>query len=190
MTQELLKEIDYDEFLKKNCKSPEEVDNRRRNVAELIESMHSHVAKSKRGLRGFLDSVALDQDKEDDDDGGQGISLITMHASKGLEFPVCFMIGVEDGIMPHSRSVDEGNRDEERRLFYVAITRAKQDLTITWCHSRRRYGDKLPCQPSSFFRELDKEELIETDHKTLEAVPAKDDFASDYFEQMKEMLSS
>ncbi|MAB76702.1 MAG: hypothetical protein CMO47_09630 [Verrucomicrobiales bacterium] len=100
------------------------------------------------------------------------------------------MIGVEDGIMPHSRSVDEGNRDEERRLFYVAITRAKQDLTITWCHSRRRYGDKLPCQPSSFFRELDKEELIETDHKTLEAVPAKDDFASDYFEQMKEMLSS
>ncbi|MAB76793.1 MAG: DNA helicase UvrD, partial [Verrucomicrobiales bacterium] len=81
MTQELLKEIDYDEFLKKNCKSPEEVDNRRRNVAELIESMHSHVAKSKRGLRGFLDSVALDQDKEDDDDGGQGISLITMHAS-------------------------------------------------------------------------------------------------------------
>ncbi len=190
MTQELLKEIDYDEFLKKNCKSPEEVENRRRNVAELIESMHSHVAKSKRGLRGFLDSVALDQDKEDDDDGGQGISLITMHASKGLEFPVCFMIGVEDGIMPHSRSVDEGNRDEERRLFYVAITRAKQDLTITWCHSRRRYGDKLPCQPSSFFRELDKEELIETDHKTLEAVPAKDDFASDYFEQMKEMLSS
>ena len=190
MTQELLKEIDYDEFLKKNCKSPEEVDNRRRNVAELIESMHSHVAKSKRGLRGFLDSVALDQDKEDDDDGGQGISLITMHASKGLEFPVCFMIGVEDGIMPHSRSVDEGNRDEERRLFYVAITRAKQDLTITWCHSRRRYGDKLPCQPSSFFRELDKEELIETDHKTLEAVPAKGDFASDYFEQMKEMLSS
>ena len=190
MTQELLKEINYDEFLKKNCKSPEDVDNRRRNVAELIESMHSHVAKSKRGLRGFLDSVALDQDKEDDDDGGQGISLITMHASKGLEFPVCFMIGVEDGIMPHSRSVDEGNRDEERRLFYVAITRAKQDLTITWCHSRRRYGDKLPCQPSSFFRELDKEELIETDHKTLEAVPAKDDFASDYFEQMKEMLSS
>ncbi len=190
MTQELLKEIDYDVFLKKNCKSPEEVDNRRRNVAELIESMHSHVAKSKRGLRGFLDSVALDQDKEEDDDGGQGISLITMHASKGLEFPVCFMIGVEDGIMPHSRSVDEGNRDEERRLFYVAITRAKQDLTITWCHSRRRYGDKLPCQPSSFFKELDKEELIETDHKTLEAEPAKDDFASDYFEQMKEMLSS
>lgn len=190
MTQELLEEINYDDFLKKNCKSPEEVDNRRRNVAELIESMHSHVAKSKGGLRGFLDSVALDQDKEDDDDGGQGVSLITMHASKGMEFPVCFMIGVEDGIMPHSRSVDEGNRDEERRLFYVAITRAKQDLTITWCHSRRRFGDKLPCQPSSFFRELDKEELIETDHKTLEAAPPNDDFASDYFEQMKEMLSS
>lgn len=190
MTEELLKEINYDEFLQRNCKSQEEVDNRRRNVSELIESIHTHVSKSKRGLRGFLDSVALLQDKEDDEEGEQGVSLITMHASKGLEFPVCFMIGLEDGIMPHSRSVDEGNRDEERRLFYVAITRAKQDLTISWCHSRRRYGDKLPCQPSSFFKELDEEEIIETDHKTIEATPADDDFASDYFEQMKEMLSS
>tara|TARA_R110000850_G_scaffold202967_17_gene329104 strand:- start:1497 stop:3500 length:2004 start_codon:yes stop_codon:yes gene_type:complete len=191
MTEELLKEINYSDFLKKNCKTSEEVDNRRRNVAELVEGMHHHASKSKKGLRGFLDSAALMQDREDkDDDGGQGVSLITMHAAKGLEFPVCFIIGVEDGILPHSRSVDEGNKDEERRLFYVGITRAMEDLTISWCHSRRRYGDKLPCQPSSFFKELDKEELIETDHGTLEAAPVEEDFATDYFEQMKEMLSS
>ncbi|MEM1443285.1 MAG: 3'-5' exonuclease, partial [Verrucomicrobiota bacterium] len=99
-------------------------------------------------------------------------------------------IGVEDGILPHSRSLEEGSREEERRLFYVGITRAKEDLTITWCHSRRRYGDNLPCQPSSFFKELDKEEVEETDHETLASAPVDEDFATDYFEQMKSMLSS
>lgn len=190
MTDELMKEIAYSDYIKKNCKTPEEVDSRRRNVAELLDGMHAHYEKSKRGLRGFLDSVALMQDKEKEDDQGQGVSLITMHAAKGLEFPVCFIIGVEDGILPHSRSLEEGSRDEERRLFYVGITRAKEDLTITWCHSRRRYGDNLPCQPSSFFKELDKEEIEETDHETLASAPVDEGFATDYFEQMKAMLSS
>jgi len=192
MTEELIKEISYAEFLKKNCKTPEEVDSRRKNVSELIDGMHSHFEKSKRGLRGYLDSVALMQDREDakNETEGNGVSLITMHAAKGLEFPVCHIIGVEEGILPHSRSIEEGSRDEERRLLYVGITRAKEDLTITWCRSRKRYGDKMPCQPSSFFRELSKEELIETDHTTLAAAPADEDYAADYFARMKEMLSS
>lgn len=192
MTEELIREIGYAEFLKKNCKTPEEVDSRRKNVSELIDGMHSHFEKSKRGLRGYLDSVALMQDREDAENEaeGNGVSLITMHAAKGLEFPVCHIIGVEEGILPHSRSIEEGSRDEERRLLYVGITRAKEDLTITWCRSRKRYGDKMPCQPSSFFRELSKEELIETDHSTLAAAPVDEDYAADYFAKMKEMLSS
>lgn len=192
MADELIKEISYAEFLKKNCKTPEEVDSRRKNVSELIDGMHSHFEKSKRGLRGYLDSVALMQDREDakNEAEGNGVSLITMHAAKGLEFPVCHIIGVEEGILPHSRSIEEGSRDEERRLLYVGITRAKEDLTITWCRSRKRYGDKMPCQPSSFFRELSKEELIETDHTTLAAAPVDEDYAADYFARMKEMLSS
>lgn len=189
MTEALLKEIDYDDFLKRSCKTPEETDMRRRNVSEFIDGMRFQQEKSRRGLRGFLDAVALMQDKEEKDDGGTGVSLITMHAAKGLEFPVCFIVGAEDGIMPHSRSIEEGNRTEERRLFYVGITRAMEDLSITWCRSRRRYGDKLPCQPSSFFRELDKEELDETDHETLASAPVDDAFADDYFEQMKRMLA-
>jgi len=193
MTEELIKEIDYDGFLKKNCKTPEEVDSRRKNISELIDGMHSHVEKSRKGLRGYLDSVALMQEREEEKNNeaeGNGVSLITMHAAKGLEFPVCHIIGVEEGILPHSRSIEEGSRDEERRLLYVGITRAKEDLTITWCYSRKRYGDRMPCQPSSFFRELSKEELIETSHETLAAAPADEDFAADYFARMKEMLSS
>lgn len=191
MTEELMKEINYSDYLKKNCKTQEEIDNRRKNVGELIDGMHHHYEKSKRGLRGFLDSVALMQDKEDkEDDKGQGVSLITMHAAKGLEFPVCFIVGVEEGVLPHSRSIEEGSRDEERRLFYVGITRAKAELTITWCRSRKRYGEKHLCEQSSFFKELDKEEYEETDHETLESTPVEEDFATDYFEQMKSMLSS
>jgi len=188
MTEELVKEISYDDYLKKNCKTPEEVDNRRKNVSEFIDGMHHHREKSKRGLRGFLDSVALMQDREKEKDEGQGVSLITMHAAKGLEFPVCFIVGVEEGILPHSRSVEEGSRAEERRLLYVGITRAMEELSITWCHSRRRYGDKMPCQPSSFFKEFDQAEIIVTDHQTLASAPAEEEFAEDYFEQMKSML--
>lgn len=65
-----------------------------------------------------------------------------------------------------------------------------EELSVTWCHSRRRYGDKLPCQPSSFFKEFAAEEIIETDYETLESTPVEEDFATDYFERMKSMLSS
>ncbi|MEM7697406.1 MAG: UvrD-helicase domain-containing protein [Verrucomicrobiota bacterium] len=190
MAEDLLKEIDYTEYLKKNCKSAEEVDMRRRNIAELIEAMHNHVAKRNSGLRRFLDSVALMQEKEDDKDQTEerGVSLITMHAAKGLEFKISYLVGVEEGVLPHSRSVEEGSKAEERRLFYVGITRAMDRLTITWCHSRRRWGELMPCQPSSFFKELSEDEIEKTDYDSLAAEPAEDSFATDYFDQMTKML--
>lgn len=191
MTRELLREINYESFLRKNCKNDAEFDMRRQNVVELIEGMQIHRERSNRGLRGFLDSVALMQDREEKkEDEGQGVSLITMHAAKGLEFPICYIIGLEEGILPHTRSLDEGTRDEERRLLYVGITRAMNELTLTWCHSRRRYGDKMPCMPSSFIKELRHEELEETSWDTLASTPAEEDFAMDLFAQMKEMLAS
>ncbi|NNE91774.1 MAG: UvrD-helicase domain-containing protein [Verrucomicrobiales bacterium] len=192
MTEAMLEEIGYTDYVKRICKSPDEADMRRRNVHEFLEGMHQHVSNRKTGLRGFLDAVALMQDKEekeDDKENGTGVSLITMHAAKGLEFPKCFIVGVEEGVLPHSRSVEEGSRDEERRLFYVGITRAMEKLTITWCHSRRRYGDLMPCMPSSFFKELDEDELEKTDYQTLADEPADEELAADYFARMKEMLS-
>ncbi len=191
MTEELIKEIEYSDFLKKNCKNQEEIDTRRANLGELIESMHAHVArKSSKGLRSFLDGVALMQDKEKEKDEAQmdGVFLITMHAAKGLEFPICYIVGVEDGILPHSRSIEEGSRSEERRLFYVGITRAQESLTITWCNARKRYGDPMPCQPSSFFKELCENEHVREDYEELETRPVDDDFANDYFAKMREMI--
>ena len=192
MTEQLIEELGYWDYLKRTCKDAAEADNRQRNVREMVEGMYSYLAKGKRGgLRGFLDSVALMQDREDDDkEDGWGVSLITMHAAKGLEFPVCFIVGVEEGVLPHSRSVEEGSRDEERRLLYVGITRAMERLTLSWCHSRKRYGDRMPCQRSSFFKELDESLLEVVDYEELSNRAAEEDVAEDYFARMKAMLAS
>ena len=75
-----------------------------------------------------------------------------MHSCKGLEFPHVYIVGLEDGLLPHSRSKVEGTLDEERRLFYVAITRAMQTLTISHCGGRKKYGALMPCHPSPFLQ--------------------------------------
>ena len=90
------------------------------------------------GLRGFLDEILLDQEREEEEDteNKRGVTLITMHAAKGLEFPNVYIVGVEEGILPHDRSKAEGALDEERRLLYVGITRAMRALTMTHCRAR------------------------------------------------------
>ncbi|MDF1754391.1 MAG: UvrD-helicase domain-containing protein [Verrucomicrobiales bacterium] len=189
MTEDLIREIEYEDFLKRSCKTADEANSRRKNVADLVESMYAHTQKKKRGLRRFLDSCALMQDKDKEKEQGDEVSLITMHASKGLEFPVCHLIGMEEGILPHSRSIEEGTKDEERRLLYVGITRAKEQLTITWCHSRKKWGDKVPCMPSTFFNEMDKNECEETSYEEIAEEPVNEDYAANFFQEMKAMLS-
>jgi superfamily I DNA/RNA helicase len=88
---------------------------------------------------------------------GPGVTLITLHAAKGLEFPHVYLIGLEEGLLPHDRSKMEGTVDEERRLLYVGITRARQTLALTWCGHRIKYGSASPCTPSSFIKELPAE---------------------------------
>jgi ATP-dependent DNA helicase Rep len=84
---------------------------------------------------------------------------MTLHASKGLEFPYVYLIGAEEGILPHQTSVDEDNVEEERRLAYVGITRAKIELTFTLCKERRQYGELIRPTPSRFLEELPQDDL-------------------------------
>ena len=112
-------------FLARNCKTDTEREQRKFNVADFLESLREYESSGrKKGLQGFLDDVALQQDREEDDEGS-GVNLITLHAAKGLEFPVVYLVGLEEGILPHKRSLEEGTKDEERRLLYVGMTRAK-----------------------------------------------------------------
>ena len=85
---------------------------------------------------------------------------MTLHASKGLEFPYVYLIGMEEGILPHQTSIDEDNVEEERRLAYVGITRAQKELTFSLCRERRQYGELVRPEPSRFLAELPNDDVL------------------------------
>jgi len=99
-----------------------------------------------------------DEVSEDEDDGDK-VQLLTLHAAKGLEFPHVYIIGVEEDILPHRNSIEGDAVEEERRLCYVGITRARQTLTLSFCAKRKQYGDFLNCSPSRFLDELPSEDV-------------------------------
>ncbi|MBI4889811.1 MAG: UvrD-helicase domain-containing protein, partial [Acidobacteria bacterium] len=139
------------------------------NLEELV-SAAADAAERGDTLRDFLDYAALVSDADSVDEEAQ-VSLLTMHNAKGLEYPVVFIAGMEEGLFPHSRSKDNDEQlEEERRLCYVAMTRAMQRLYLTSARYRRKYGGSPlePCQPSRFLQEV-PQHLIEELHETRQA---------------------
>ncbi|MDX6765922.1 MAG: UvrD-helicase domain-containing protein [Candidatus Methylacidiphilales bacterium] len=168
----LLKDIGYEEDLKRTSKDPEEHASRSENVQGLVNALAEHQAKELGDLNAFIDTMLLDSaDKEEEkEDDGYGVTLMTLHGAKGLEFTRVYLVGVEEGLLPHDRVKLEGNLEEERRLFYVGITRAKKWLTLTRCQSRRRYGKEEPRHPSVFLDELPEEGV---EHQTTASTRVK-----------------
>ena len=166
-----LTETGYLEELKRLEKDPEAAETRIRNLRELMPTMDGIGNHPAERLENFLENVTLDSDYQDEKENTQdAVTLITMHSCKGLEFPHVFVVGLEDGLLPHTRSKSEGTMDEERRLFYVAVTRAMQTLTITHCAGRKKYGQLLPCHPSPFLNELPPELVEHSDSKSKQPV--------------------
>jgi superfamily I DNA/RNA helicase len=181
-------EIDFVDYLGRTCKTDTEREQRKLNVADFLVSLRDYESSGrKNGLQGFLDDVALQQDREDDDDG-LGVNLITLHAAKGLEFPVVYLVGLEEGVLPHKRSLEEGTKDEERRLLYVGMTRAMERLTMSFCSMRVRYGEEVYCERSSFLDEIDPQYVDIFSNDELSARPVEENDAMAYFARMKEML--
>ncbi len=113
-------------------------------------------------LSGLLEQVALVSSVDEWDGQADRVSVMTLHAAKGLEFPVVFVTGLEEGLLPHLRpSADPGevNLEEERRLLYVGMTRAREELVLTWARARRRFGPSQPTAPSQFIKELPAKEI-------------------------------
>jgi DNA helicase-2/ATP-dependent DNA helicase PcrA len=167
MGEMLLAETEYLAWLKKGAKTPEDTVRWEMGVNEMLKSLATYDEKNRSdGLTGYLDEICLDDEREDKDDieKKKGVCLITMHASKGLEFPIVYLPGLEQGILPHRRSYEEGRVDEERRLFYVGITRAKQRLTISHTRNRIKWGQKQTSLPSPFLKELDPKFIEEVDY--------------------------
>ncbi len=159
LIKSLLARIDYEKYLLKG--GSEEAKERWNNVLELINVAATIVAGADEDpLTLFLERVSLVSDVDNLRDTENGVTLLTLHAAKGLEFPVVFIAGLEDGLLPHSRSIDEPDEmEEERRLFYVGITRAKDQLYLLHTFRRTRYGSSDISIPSRFLSEIPKDHI-------------------------------
>ena len=157
---ELLIRTGYVDML--NSKDTEENKTRLENVRELKSSIHSYVENTEiPTLAGFLEEIALYTDIQEYNDADDAVVMMTMHSAKGLEFPHVFLVGFEDGLFPGMRSIgDKEEMEEERRLCYVAITRAKQHLTITHARQRMLYGRTSAALASRFLREIPEDCMV------------------------------
>jgi DNA helicase II / ATP-dependent DNA helicase PcrA len=136
------------------AENSDESEARLENLEELVNAAVDYDKQEQNGLRDFIDHSALVSDT-DKFDRNAAVTMMTVHAAKGLEFPIVFLVGLEDGIFPHSRSVNDPKElEEERRLAYVAITRAEKILYITHSMRRRVYGEEMAAEPSQFLNEL------------------------------------
>jgi superfamily I DNA/RNA helicase len=193
--ERFLDEIGYLDELRRSEKNEENAKNRLRNLQELIGTMDgqsesefdSSAAPLLERVQTFLEQITLDNEREEEDEARRNaVTLITMHSCKGLEFPHVHIVGMEDGLLPHARSKQENTLDEERRLFYVAMTRAKLTLTISHCLTRKKHGAKTPCHPSPFLLELPSELIEHASEKGKRRVSVDD--GKQIFEAMRSSL--
>ncbi|MFZ0383409.1 MAG: UvrD-helicase domain-containing protein [Solirubrobacteraceae bacterium] len=127
------------------------------NVAAEYDALTAAEPEREASLAGFLEQTALRSDADDNSDDEGLVTLMTLHNAKGLEYPIVFMIGLEEGVFPHSRALDEGGLEEERRLCYVGITRAQRDLYLTYARTRNVFGARSFGAPSRFISEIPAE---------------------------------
>lgn len=163
LIDELLEDIQYQAWITKQSASPEQAEMRWRNVEELLKWIRSIAEKdTERDLKAVVAAISLMGilDKNDDDSDGNVVSLMTLHAAKGLEFPHVTIVGMEEDILPHRASIEDDMVEEERRLFYVGITRAKRELTLSYANKRKRFGEQIDCKPSRFLDELDEQHIV------------------------------
>lgn len=189
--REMVEEIDYKSYLVSEfSKSEKAVRFKLKNIEyflTMIENWENDPDNLNPNLFQYLNRITLMSRDDLDDEQSRGkVNLMTIHASKGLEFPVVFIAGCEEGLIPHQRSLEEneGNIEEERRLFYVAITRAQEKLILSSCQKRRKQGVLIDCEPSRFLDEI-PENLVEY-HNPEE--PVSGEKAKNLFEDMLKNL--
>ncbi|BCU07022.1 UvrD-helicase domain-containing protein [Allochromatium tepidum] len=159
----LLQAIGYKGWLRENASSQPVAERRYQNVEDLLDWLGRlrQGESPKTSLVELVDHLALMDvlDRQDEDAGGDRVHLMTLHAAKGLEFPQVFLVGMEEELLPHRTSIEEDSIEEERRLAYVGITRAREALTFTLARRRRRYGEWVRGEPSRFLSELPEDQL-------------------------------
>ena len=162
----LIRKINYEDYLYETSTSAKAAEMRMKNISELYrwvtEMLEGDELDEAMTLPEVVTRLTLRDmmERNNEEEGGDQVQLMTLHASKGLEFPYVFMVGTEERILPHQTSIDEDNVDEERRLAYVGITRAQRALWFSMCRERRQFGETLRCEPSRFLMELPQDDLL------------------------------
>lgn len=163
--RDLIRGVDYESWLFETSASPKAAEMRMKNVNTLFQWMTEMLEGSDIDEPMTLTQVVtrftlrdMMERGESEEDADQ-VQLMTLHASKGLEFPYVYLVGMEEGLLPHQSSIDENNVEEERRLAYVGITRARKELTFSLCRERRQYGEVIRPEPSRFLMELPQDDL-------------------------------
>ncbi|MFC7369038.1 DNA helicase Rep [Vreelandella zhaodongensis] len=170
--RDMLRDMDYEAWLYQNASAPTVAERRMANVWVLIDQLEKSLnrdpedtddstATETDGVEAAISRLVLrdilEQQAEEDD--SDRVQLLTMHASKGLEFPHVYLMGLEEDLLPHRNAIEMGTVEEERRLAYVGITRARRTLTLTLARQRKAYGELMDCQPSRFLDELPGDDL-------------------------------
>lgn len=198
----IVEEISYFEFIAKNYDNVKQIERRKNDVMNFIESAarFTERQKEKATLKSFVEKLLLqdsqdtskDQEAEDGDVRKNEVTLMTLHSSKGLEFDTVFLVGMEEELLPHKKTVKQGEDiSEERRLCYVGITRAQKKLYMTYCKQRKLYGTLTPRHPSRFIHELDKENLLTIQDRTSFGHMSPDEaenYKKDFFQGLMSLL--
>lgn len=170
---QFIQQVNYEAWLHENSKTQAAAERKIKNVYDLVEWLKRIADKETEGEKSLAEIISkillMDiMERNQEEEAGDQVSLMTLHASKGLEFPHVFLIGVEENVLPHQASIENNNIEEERRLTYVGITRAQKSCTFSYCTHRKRYGDISECEPSRFLNELPEEDLEWSNKKQLE----------------------
>ncbi len=193
IVEQFINTIGYEAWLYENSKTPQSAERKMANVFELLEWLKK-LAKNEDDSEKSLDEIIakvmlLDVlERNEEQQASEQVSLMTLHAAKGLEFPHVFLIGFEENLIPHQNSIETNNIEEERRLAYVGITRAQQTCTFSYCSHRKRYGEIVECQPSRFLEELPIEDLEWPQKKQLDPEVIKEKGKTN-LAHLKSMLS-
>jgi ATP-dependent DNA helicase Rep len=159
LLDELTAAIAYDDYLIATC-DKREAESRSKSVADFVRWLSTKGEADGKNLLELTQTIALITMLEGQEGAApDAVHLSTLHAAKGLEFPHVFLVGLEEGILPHRESIAAGNVDEERRLMYVGVTRAQRSLHLSFCRRRRRAGEAAACSPSRFIGELAQDDL-------------------------------
>ena len=184
LVEALIARIGYAEHLGAQIKEPALRERRLENLRELVEWLR---AMDSRGAGDLAAQLAL-LTHGDRDDPGNAVRLMTLHAAKGLEFDSVFLVGVDDATLPHEGSVEEGRLEEERRLLYVGITRAKQHLALSYAKRRKRFGEILANLPSRFLKELPADDLHWSGRDEEKDAAHKQEMAASHLARLADLL--